>query len=626
LAYIAGVMNVRQWFVVVAAVSAGALGWLMWLLLDQDKTVELQRRQEKLEQAADRAAAIMQAALSDLDRDLPPGVLRIKITHDRLVAQPPTALLYYPDTDSPIKDTGRFVDGERAEFSANDLKRAAQIYAQLAAGTDRSIRAGALTRLARVERKLKDYSEALRAYDQLSQIEDVEVSGLLASLIAREGRAEIFEEEHHTPELRQEAAAFKKELETGVWRVTKSEYVLFMADVRGWLGAGSPLADADAVARAEAAAWLWENRSNIRNDSRRLIETDSGAALLVSRPSSDGLTAAIAGPKYLDALCLAAVPDAMLRCSLTDTEGRALSGQQPPARMVAMLTASASKLPWTLHVFPAPDTFAGNASPRRNLLLCVAALLGVVWLAGAAFLVRAIRREARASELQSDFVAAVSHEFRSPLSSLCQISEMLTADRLESEDRRRQAYHILASEAGRLRHLVEALLDFQRFEAGAAVYHFERLEIGEFLKSIVADFQPRVAAAGYNIELNGPQSPVYVQADREALFRAIWNLLDNAVKYSPENHTVWVEASVDRNHVSVAVQDRGLGIPVKEQHEIFEKFVRGADSKSRRIKGTGIGLAMVRHIVQAHGGEILLASRPGEGSRFTIVIPGGVPS
>jgi signal transduction histidine kinase len=215
----------------------------------------------------------------------------------------------------------------------------------------------------------------------------------------------------------------------------------------------------------------------------------------------------------------------------------------------------------------------------------------------------------------------VSHEFRSPLSSLCQISELLAQDRLTSEEQRRKSYGVLASESLRLRRLVERLLDFGRFEAGAAAYHFESLELGAFLQGLIADFQDRVAEIGYDIELNRPPEEMVVRADREALSRAVWNLLDNAVKYSPEYRTVWVEVERNEDRISIAVSDRGLGIPVQEQREIFEKFVRGAESKALRIKGTGIGLAMVRHIMQAHGGEILLASEPGRGSRFTMVLP-----
>ncbi|HEY5551441.1 MAG TPA: HAMP domain-containing sensor histidine kinase, partial [Opitutaceae bacterium] len=293
----------------------------------------------------------------------------------------------------------------------------------------------------------------------------------------------------------------------------------------------------------------------------------------------------------------------------------------PPAGLSEVRTAAETRLPWTIQLFPSAEAAFPVDSPRRSLLLGMAAVLTLVWIAGAAFIVRAIGREARVAQLQSDFVAAVSHEFRSPLSSLCQISEMLSADRLNSEDRRRESYGVLTRESERLRRLVEGLLDFQRFEAGAAVYHFEPVEIGSFLKSIVADFRERVAAIGYTIEMTGAGGEHYVRADREALARAIWNLLDNAVKYSPDCRTVWVDVEHSEHRVTIVVRDRGLGIPRSEQRHIFEKFVRGADSKARRIKGTGIGLAMVRHIVKAHGGEILLASQPGEGSRFAMIFP-----
>jgi two-component system phosphate regulon sensor histidine kinase PhoR len=153
------------------------------------------------------------------------------------------------------------------------------------------------------------------------------------------------------------------------------------------------------------------------------------------------------------------------------------------------------------------------------------------------------------------------------------------------------------------------------------VYCFEPVEITELLKSIVAEYQERVAVEGYTIELHAPEAPIQMRGDPEALSRAIWNLLDNAVKYSPECRTVWVDLERDQNRVAIGVRDRGLGIPVHEQRVIFKKFVRGADCKARRIKGTGIGLAMVRHIVQAHGGEILLVSQPGQGSRFSVLLP-----
>jgi signal transduction histidine kinase len=252
------------------------------------------------------------------------------------------------------------------------------------------------------------------------------------------------------------------------------------------------------------------------------------------------------------------------------------------------------------------------------------AVVAAVWLVGMAFIVRALTREIRVSRMQSDFVAAVSHEFRSPLSTISQISELLLTDRLPSDDLRRKSFGLLSREAARLRNLVEGLLDFGRLESGRAVYQFEPVELGTFLETLAADFGERVGRDGYRVELNRPASPIRARADREALTRAVTNLLDNAVKYSPECKTVWMDLeplSAEAGRVGITVRDRGLGIPEREQRDVFERFVRGSNSKALRIKGTGIGLATALHIAKAHGGKILLSSAPGEGSRFTLVLP-----
>jgi signal transduction histidine kinase len=623
-------MKVHKWlrpprhvlaiFVVVAIVSAAALTGLVWLLLQQEKAVEMQRTQERVQQAADHAAAVTQAVLADLDRapEPPEGVVLVRIAGGNVGVRP-GSLLYYPEIPQHTASTeARFAEGEQAEFARNDLKAAAAFYARLIDTQDTSVRAAALTRLARVHRKAKDYEKALQAYDNLSGLVAAAVDDLPSGLVAREGRATIFAETNRAADLKKEADALRHDLRTGRWRITKSQYDFCTAEADAWFGTPAGPSDVDAIARAEAVAWLWQNRQNVPAMSRHLINTGGSAALIVTRTVSDVSVAAIGGPTYLTSLCREAVRDTGLQCSLSDAEGHPFIGQLPTARTSAILTSAATRLPWTLQVSGTPS---GAVTTQRRLLLWVAVVLTTVWLTGAVFIIRAIKREARLAQLQSDFVAAVSHEFRSPLSSLCQISEMLSSNRFQSDELRYNAYAVLSRESERLRRLVKGLLDFQRLEAGAEVYQFEPIGIGTLLESIVEDFRATVSDAGYSVELRGAEAGTSVRGDRDALSRAIWNLLDNAVKYSPECPTVWVDIEQREGRVSIAVQDHGLGIPIHEQRDIFEKFVRGAESKARRIKGTGIGLAMVRRIVQAHGGEILLASRPGEGSRFTMVFP-----
>jgi signal transduction histidine kinase len=193
-----------------------------------------------------------------------------------------------------------------------------------------------------------------------------------------------------------------------------------------------------------------------------------------------------------------------------------------------------------------------------------------------------------------------------------------------AEDRRETYYRALARQTERLHRLVESLLDFGRMEAGTSPYRLEPLDACALIRSVVEEFQQDSAANGYRVELQVDgldAAPPTIAGDREALTHAVWNLLDNAVKYSPECRTVWVEVERTGSRLAIRVRDRGLGVPRHEHADIFRRFVRGADAKTQGIKGTGIGLAMVRHIVSAHGGDVLVASEPGAGSTFTIILP-----
>jgi len=312
-----------------------------------------------------------------------------------------------------------------------------------------------------------------------------------------------------------------------------------------------------------------------------------------------------------------------VRLALTDFRGQTIFGKLPaPSEPVAVRTAAVTKLPWTIHVSgSAPTRTVGSDAARRNLLLTGLSVLVVLLIASSYFVVRAMTRELAIARLQSDFVASVSHEFRSPLTSMRQLSSMLLQGRLPSEEQRRRSYELLASESERLERLVEGLLQFGSMEAGEIRYRFESVEAGGLVRDMVAAFQRSVAAKGYQVELSLPESACTIRADRDALGRAQWNLLDNAVKYSPESRTVWVEVAVEGDRLAIAVRDRGMGVAPAEQKSIFQKFVRGANSHEAGIKGAGLGLAMVKHIVAAHGGEIRLESAPGQGSRFTILIP-----
>jgi K+-sensing histidine kinase KdpD len=198
---------------------------------------------------------------------------------------------------------------------------------------------------------------------------------------------------------------------------------------------------------------------------------------------------------------------------------------------------------------------------------------------GSYFTARAFLRELAVARLQSDFVAAVSHEFRTPLASLRQLTENLLDGRVTTDERRATYYRAQARATGRLHRLVEGLLDFGRMEAGVLRYRLEPLEVGDLVHSTVEEFRQDHADRGHQVELTLADGLPPVNGDREALTRALWNLLDNAAKYSPGEPTIWVEAARDRH---VAVVRDGAWASRRRTEESFAVLSRIGRTHRRR--------------------------------------------
>lgn len=623
-------------FLCLILILGGALAWLGWQWLKQDRALERQRLQESLERSADRMAAVLQQSLADLEgflsfvpdsgvREPPAGVMILQATSHGVSAYPPGTLLFSPVVlaeDEP--PAGRFAPGETLEFQRNDPARAAEVFRELTQSPDRGVRAGALLRLGRNLRKIGRNEEALRAFGQLARLGQTPVLGLPAELMARESAGSLLEGTGRIEELRKEASLLHEALWSGRWSLLRPAWEFHVEEAKRWFGAG-PLTEREqnAFALSNAAEslygrWIVEREAR----SRRAEKTGECPVLMTWDGTADRLAAVLAGPAYLASTWTPALQDGAVQGALIDADGHVLIGSVKKDGRQALRTAAATGLPGTLHatsVGPGPES-AGLAG-RRRLLLLGFAVLALSLLAGSYFIVRSIGREQAVARLQSEFVSAVSHEFRTPLTSLRQLSEMLSKGRIPTEDQRQKSYDILSHESERLQRLVESLLDLGRIEARAFRYHFEHLDPGAFVSGLVAEFRRQAAAQGYRVELSleGEQPPLL--ADREALGLALRNLLDNAVRYSPDCRNVWVEAGREGGRLAIRVRDRGLGISGPEQKKIFRKFVRGAGSREAHIRGTGIGLTLASSIVEAHGGEICLESEPGKGSTFTILLP-----
>jgi signal transduction histidine kinase len=543
-----------------------------------------------------------------------------------------TPLLYYPALPkSPETDPDQFAAIDELEFQKKDLLGALRDLEAMANNADPVSVAEILLRSARIHRKLGNIPRALDVFSRLGKLDDVRVKGVPTALLARQGRALIFESSGSSDDLQHEAAAIYDDLENGRWVLTRGDFTNSHDQAVQWLTSPRAPIDPNRLALADATASLWrewqvagEQTGNGR--SRRTLRVGNTSILLLTRSTSERHTMLLMTPQFLESAWISALRSADwaqgVDFALTDADGQAVLGRTDSAPSMQSARAAAStQLPWTVHTISRTNNLARGLSSQTKLVLTGIVGMAVLAMAGGYLINRAILRELRVARLQSDFVAAVSHEFRTPLTTLRQLSEMLVNGRVSSDERRQQFYQTLLRESDRLHRLVEGLLNFGRMEAGQLHYRFEPVDPEEFLRVIVADFGREVAPRGYHVELHGNGSLPSIRADRESLARVFWNLLDNAVKYSPENRTVWVDLSDAGRRLAVRVRDRGIGIPAAEQTKIFEKFVRGAASKDASIQGAGVGLAMARQIVAAHGGDISVESRPGEGSVFTVMLP-----
>lgn len=210
------------------------------------------------------------------------------------------------------------------------------------------------------------------------------------------------------------------------------------------------------------------------------------------------------------------------------------------------------------------------------------------------------------ARLQSDFVSAVSHEFRTPLTSMLQLSHMLRAGRVIDEDRPAQYYDVLVRES-------ERLLTFGRGEAKAERYRFESVDACELARQVASEFERH--AGEWHLAMSAPSTPCRLRADREMLSLALWNLLDNSMKYSPERRTTWIDVLSQGAHVAIAVRDEGVGIAKKDRRRIFRKFERGPHDQTADVQGSGIGLALVQRVVQDGNHRLLTCGRLSERDR-----------
>ena len=279
---------------------------------------------------------------------------------------------------------------------------------------------------------------------------------------------------------------------------------------------------------------------------------------------------------------------------------------------------------WKLGIRSRHMTPAQWAHWNFNFNLTLSLLMTAVLLSAIALALRTASREMRLSQMKTDFVSNVSHELRTPLASIRVFGEFLKLGRVRDDEKIREYGEYIETESRRLTQLINNILDFSKIESGRKLYQFERADVGDVICAALKTSEVQLRQQDFSVRFDAPRQPLPAVVDTDSIAQAFMNLLDNAVKYSGTAREIDVRLERHDGSLRISVTDFGVGIPREEQTRIFEKFYRVSTGLVHDVKGSGLGLALVEHIVKAHGGRVTVESEPGRGSTFTIHLPAAV--
>lgn len=589
----------------------------------------------------------------------------------RLLFVPPGIASPVPAKSLSSSLSKKILVGQRLEFEEKKYREALASYRQsLDQATDPQIQGELVSAIARVQKKSALYQDAIQSYaliaQDFSQIRSE--GGIPLGLAARMELASLYLAIHDAANSLKTSLDLYKTLLRGEWTLQEAQYEFFVQNIRSSIQEVFSTAQPDPHLQSYKSVFstLEGQEKGQRRVTERLLPFLKSAAsdleMKISGNSSartdsfKRLTLELGKHSYLvslwrpemangreaeenwgllfsaDYLKEELLPQVMKHhVTSEDTawivrgkDGQVLlASEQSPTRVVTVRTGFAGNFPnWSLEFYqPNPRLLRTFLGARQGIYLYMFLLIAAFLIFGLILTVRTVSHELELARMKSDFVSTVSHEFKSPLTSIQQLAEMLQAGRIPSEERRQQYYDVLLEQSQRLSLLTDNILSLAKMEEGRKEFDFEVLDIRALLSEVASTVQDRVRHDGFIIELNLADSLPEVRADSTALAQAVTNLLDNAIKYSGEARKVVISTSARDQYLVIAVKDFGIGIKKEEIDKVFERFYRGGDELTRSVKGTGLGLTLVKEIVKAHHGKVCVESAPGQGSTFSILLP-----
>ena len=618
---------------------------------------------------ADVPEAVWVDSMRHLEARFPAVEALVRVTPAGRVELPATSFLFSAGDEPPTSQAAEitsdwFFRAQNLEFQQQRLEQAVTAYRRALRQTrDRRGQARVLTAIARVQTKLARASEALVTYRKLVREYAglANAGGLPVDLAAHLQMAQLHLLRADSTRAAEKLLRVERDLVAGTWRLERSQYEFISATLRQRLDAllsHSPslqafqntwqtLRERENVLRRHTnrllhlrqmtPSDLMQQKKRSRAEggdlTTRLVVSSQGWEYWLSFPSESGETrpsdlwgilwrSDYFAEKLLPVIIQANVRASSVQWRCQNRDGEVVAGSPAqPAGFAMVSTPFVDRFPpWRLQLFyPETLELSQVLRSRKGVYIYIFLAIAGILVLGLTLTVRGVTQELELAKLKSDFVSTISHELRSPLTSIRQLAEMLQRGRVAAE-RRQKYYDVLVEQSERLARLVNSVLDFAKMEEGRRQFVFERIPFGQLLEDILLTLQPRLQHEGFDLEAQIEPNLPSVSADRLAMSEVVTNLLDNAMKYSGSHKKIRVYAYHEGSFAVLSVQDFGPGIPKKEQSRIFERFYRAAGN-GHRSGGTGLGLTLVKQIVEAHKGRVHVESEPGEGSTFIVRLP-----
>ena len=267
------------------------------------------------------------------------------------------------------------------------------------------------------------------------------------------------------------------------------------------------------------------------------------------------------------------------------------------------------------------DTIADIARTRTNQNVLFLLGVNILLIAGGILLFIDIYKKMKLARMKTDFVANVSHELRTPLTLIRLYAESLDMGRVSPESKKQAYYKTIINESERLTKLINNILDFSKIESKKKEFHFQKTDLSQLTGKIVELYQFHLEQKGFQLTCKCEQNLPHVSIDRETVELAIINILDNAVKFSPKQKNISIRLEQENDNLVFSIKDKGTGISPSEYKRIFEKFYRIENSLTSNTRGSGLGLSLVKYIMESHQGKVRIESKPGKGSTFFLIFP-----